>query len=186
MRVLASLLASLFGVLVIVSSAAAQSAGSIAVAADDDCIAVYSEDVERRLLRVHFDQAAGKVAFSPFGPIGIETFAVAPKGAFVVYAAIPDGEPERTPHLFVLGAAGQPAGTPVPSPIGAVAGLAVSPRGDWVAASSERGWISLFAVERAGSKIRLRTRATFGVSADRPYTYAFRPDGGLVTMTDDW
>ena len=186
MRALTALLASLFGLLVIVSSAAAQSAASIAVAADDDCIAVYSEDVERRLLRVHFDQAAGKASFSPFGPTGIETFAVAPKGAFVVYAAIPDGAPERTPHLFVLDASGQPGGTPVPSPIGAVAELAVSPKGDWVAASSARGWISLFAVERAGSKIRLRIRATFGVSADRPYTYAFRPDGGLVTMTDDW
>ena len=186
MRALASLLSSVLALLVIVTSAAAQSAASIAVAADDNCVAVYSEHVERRLLRVHFDQAARKVAFSPFGPTGIETFAVAPKGAFVVYTAIPDGAFERTPHLLLLDAAGQPMGKPVPSPIGAIAGLAVSPKGDWVAASSERGWISLFAVERSGPTMRLLTRGTFGVSADRPYTYAFRPDGGLVTMTDDW
>ncbi len=29
-------------------------------------------------------------------------------------------------------------------------------------------------------------RAEIGVSADRPFTYAFRPDGGLVTIVDDW
>src|SRR5882757_4900893 len=102
MRAFTSLLSSLFAVLVIVTSAAAQSAGSIAVAADDDCIAVYSEHVERRLLRVHFDQAAGKAAFSPFGPTGIETFAVAPKGAFVVYAAIPDGGPVTMTDDWVM------------------------------------------------------------------------------------
>jgi hypothetical protein len=182
-KALISLLLPLLGVLTIAASAAAQ---SVAVAADDNSIAVYSDHDERRLLRVHFDQAAGKVTFSPFGPPGIETYAVAPRGAFVVYAAIPGGEFERTPHLFLLDGAGHPQGKPVPSPIGAVAGLAVSPKGDWVAASSERGWISLFAVERAGQATRLVARATFGVSADRPYTYAFRPDGGLVTMTDDW
>lgn len=182
MRALVSLLLTL-GALMIAASAAAQ---SVAVAADDNSIAVYSDYYERGLLRVHFDPAAGKVAFSPFGPPGIETFAVAPKGAFVVYAGIPGGEYERTPHLFLLDAAGRPQGKPVPSPIGAVAGLAVSPKGDRVAASSEKGWISLFAVERAGLATRLVARATFGVSADRPYTYAFRPDGGLVTMTDDW
>jgi hypothetical protein len=186
MRSLTCLLSALFGVLAIVASAWAQPAASIAVAADDDCIAVYSGDVERRLLRLRFDEAAGKVAFSLFGPPGVETFAVAPEGAFVVYAAIPTGDFERTPHLFLLDSLGRPQGKPVPSPIGAVAALAVSPRGDWIAASSERGWISLFAVERAGTSMRLGPRATFGASADRPYTYSFRPDGGLVTMTDDW
>ncbi len=186
MRLLTCLLSALFGALAITASAWAQSAASIAVAADDDCIAVYSGRVEQRLLRAHFDQAAGKVAFSPFGPPGVEAFAVAPKGAFVVYAAVPGGFFERTRHLVLLDAAGRPVGEPIPSPIGAVAQLAVSPKGDRVAASSERGWISLFAVERAGPSMRLVPRATFGVSANRPYTYAFRPDGGLVTMTDDW
>lgn len=186
MRSLTCLLSTLFGILAIAASAWAQPATSIAVAADDDCIAVYSGDVERRLLRLQFDEAAGKVAFSLFGPPGVETFAVAPKGAFVVYAAIPTGDFERTPHLFLLDALGRPQGKPVPSPVGAVAALAVSPKGDWIAASSERGWISLFAVERSGPSMRLAPRATFGVSADRPYTYVFRPDGGLVTMTDDW
>jgi WD40 repeat protein len=111
---------------------------------------------------------------------------VAPKGAFVVYAGIPGSDFEQTPHLFLLDAAGNPTGKPVPSQIGAVAGLAVSPTGDWVAASSERGWLSLFAVDRAGPTLRLEARATFGVSADRTFTYAFRPDGGIATMTDDW
>ncbi|MBI2737569.1 MAG: hypothetical protein HYX38_13630 [Rhodospirillales bacterium] len=186
MRSFTCLLPALLGILAIAASAWAQPATSIAVAADDDCIAVYSGDVERRLLRLHFDRAAAKVAFSLFGPPGIETIAVAPKGAFVVYAAIPTGDFERTPHVFLLDELGRPQGKPVPSPVGAVAALAVSPKGDWIAASSECGWISLFALERAGSSMRLVPRATFGVSADRPYTYALRPDGSLVTMTDDW
>lgn len=187
MRSLTCLLSALFGVLAIATSALAEHAESIAVAADDDCIAVYSGRVEHRLLRARFDEAAGKVAFSLFGPAdGVEAFAVAPKATFVVYAAAPRSFFERTRHLVLLDAAGRPIGEPIPSPIGAVAELAVSPKGDRVAASSERGWISLFAVERAGSSMRLVPRATFGVSADRPYTYAFRPDGGLVTMTDDW
>jgi hypothetical protein len=58
-------------------------------------------------------------------------------------------------------------------------------QGDPVATSSERGWISLFAVERAGPTMRLVRRATFDASADRPYSYAFRSDGGLATITDD-
>jgi WD40 repeat protein len=164
--------------------AAGAGAQSVAVANDDSSIAVFSEHVERRLLRVHFDQAAGKVTFSPFGPPGVAKFAVAPKGAFVVYAGIPGSDFEQTPHLFLLDSTGKPMGKPVPSPIGEVSELAVSPKGDFVAASSDRGWISLFAVERAGKTLRLQPRATFGVSPGT-YTFAFRPDGGLVTMTDD-
>jgi WD40 repeat protein len=180
MRALLSLLLPLLATLI----AASATAQSIAGAADDNCIAVNSEHVERRLLRVQFDQTAGKVAFSPFGPPGIEKFAVAPKGTFVVYAGIPGSDFEQTPHLFLLDAAGKPAGKPVPSPIGAVAELAVSPKGDTVAASSDRGWISLFAVERTGQTFGLRARATFGVSPGT-YSYAFRPDGSIVTLTDD-
>lgn len=183
MKTLACTLLSLLGALMVAASAAAQ---TIAVAADDNCIAVNTEHVERRLLRAHFDQAAGRVTFSPFGPPGIETFAVAPKGAFVVYVGTPGKEFEQTPHLLLLDAAGKPTGKPIASPIGAVVDLAVSPKGDWVAASSDRGWISLFAVERAGPTLRLGVRATFGVSADRAFTYAFRPDGGIVTITEDW
>lgn len=69
---------------------------------------------------------------------------------------------EQTPHLFLLDVAGKPVGKPVPSPIGAVAELAVSPKGDLVAASSDRGWISLFAVEGAGQTLRLHARASNG------------------------
>lgn len=183
MRPLLSLLLSLLGILALVTSAAAQ---SIAVAAEANTIAVYSDHVERRLLRVHFDAAAGKVAFAPFGPPGIETFAVGPRGAFAVYAGLPDSEREQTPHLFLLDAAGAPMGKPVASPIGAVLSLAISPTGDWVAASSERGWIGLLAVERSGPTLSLQARATFGVSPDRTFAYAFRPDGGLATLTEDW
>lgn len=180
MKALIAPLLFLLGVLM-AASAAAQ---SIAVADDDSSIAVFSQHVERRLLRVHFDQVAGKVTFSPFGPPGVATFAVAPKGAFVVYAGIPGSGFEPTPHLFLLDSAGKPMGEPVPSPIGEVLELAVSPKGDVVAASSDRGWISLFAVERAGKSLHLRPRATFGVSPGT-FTFAFRPDGGIVTMTDD-
>lgn len=183
MRALIAPLLSLLGALMVAATAAAQ---AIAVAGDDNCIAVFTDHLERQLLRVRFDQAAGKVAFSPFGPPGIETFAVAPKGAFVVYAGLPGNDVAQAPHLFLLDEAGMPAGKPVPSPIGAVENLAVSPKGDRVAVGSERGWIGLFAVERAGATLRLQARATFGVSADKAFTYAFRPDGGIVTMTDDW
>jgi hypothetical protein len=176
MRGWLALIVALLGALVAASAAAQSTTGS----ADDSCAA----NVERRLLRVHFDQTTGTVAFSPFGPPGIEKFAVAPKGAFVVYAGIPGSGFEQAPHLFLLDAAGKPAGEPVPSPIGAVAELAVSPKGDLVAASSDRGWISLFAVERTGQTVRLQPRATFGVSPGT-YTFAFRPDGGIVTLTDD-
>ena len=72
------------------------------------------------------------------------------------------------------------------SPVGAVAGLAISPKGDRIAVGSDRGWLALLAVEGSGPARRLAVRAEIGVSADRPFTYAFRPDGGLVTIVDDW
>ena len=183
MRASICLLPSLLAALMIAASAAAQ---SIAVAARGNCVAVFADHLERQLLRVQFDQAAGNVAFSLFGPPGIETFAVAPAGAFVVYAGMPGSGSDQPPHLFLLDAAGRPTGEPVASPIGAVAELAVSPDGKWIAATSERGWIGLLAVERTSSTLRLRPHATFGVSPDRAFAYAFRPDGGLVTMTEDW
>jgi hypothetical protein len=46
--------------------------------------------------------------------------------------------------------------------------------------------MTLLAVEGTGPSRRLALRTVFGVSAYRPFTYAFRPDSGLVTMTDDW
>ena len=143
MRALTSLLSALCAALAITASAAAQSAASIAVAADADLIAVFSEHVERQLLRVRFDPSTGKVAFTEFGPPGIETFAVGPNGGFVVYAVeLPDDFDKPTPHVALLDAAGRPIGKPVASPIGRILGLAVSPKGDWVAASGERGWIA--------------------------------------------
>ena len=62
----------------------------VAAAADADVIAVYSQHVERRLLRAHVDRAAGKASLVPFGPPGVANFAVAPNGAFIVYSATPD------------------------------------------------------------------------------------------------
>lgn len=173
-------------VLFFASPVAAQVPSPVAVAADADVIAVYSRHAERRLLRVRFDRAAGKIAFAPFGPTGIEIYAVAPKGAFVAYGGILGEYSDAAPHVFLLDEAGRPLGKPVLSPIGPVSGLAVSPQGDRVAAVNARGWIALFAVEGTGPSRRLVARGIFGASAYRPLSFAFRPDGGLATLTDDW
>ncbi|MGD9882940.1 MAG: hypothetical protein AB7F22_24710 [Reyranella sp.] len=188
MRSLTCLLMFLLGALALATaSAVAQSVASIAVAAESDLIAVFSEHVEHRLLRVRFDRSAGTVAVTPFGPPGIETFGAGPDGAFVVHAVdLPDDFDNPAPHVALLDASGQPTGKPVASPLGKIPGLVVSPTGDRVAASGEHGWIGLFAVDRTGPTIRLAARATFGVSVNRPFFHAFRPDGGLVTITDDW
>ena len=88
--------------------------------------------------------------------------------------------------LFLLDEAGHALGEPLRSPVGAIAGLAISPKGDRIAVSSNRGWLALLAVEGTGQARRLALRTEIGVSADRQFTYAFRPEGGLVTMVDDW
>jgi hypothetical protein len=174
------------GLLVFAAQAVAQET-RVAAAADADVIAVYCEHVERRLLRAHVDRAAGRISLVPFGPPGVETFAVAPNGAFVVYSATQDqGAGTLVTSLFLLDEAGQALGEPLRSPVGAVAGLAISPKGDRTAVSSNRGWLALLAVEGNGQARRLALSAEIGVSADRQFTYAFRPDGGLVTIVDDW
>ena len=174
------------GLLVFAAQAAAQES-RVAAAADADVIAVYSQHVEKRLLRAHVDRAAGKISLAPFGPPGVEQFAVAPNGAFVVTSATQDlGAGTLVTSLFLLDEAGQALGEPLRSPVGAIAGLAISPKGDRIAVASDRGWLALLAVEGNGPARRLAVRAEIGVSADRPFTYAFRPDGGLVTIVDDW
>jgi hypothetical protein len=174
------------GLLVFAAQAAAQET-RVAAAADADVIALYSPHVEKRLLRAHVDRAAATISLVPFGPPGVETFAVAPNGAFTVTSATLDqGAGTLVTSLFLLDEAGHALGEPLRSPVGAVAGLAISPKGDRIAASSNRGWLALLAVEGQGPTRRLAVRAEIGVSADRSFTYAFRPDGGLVTIVDDW
>ena len=169
---------------------AAQAIGQetrVAAAADADVIAVFSQHVEKRLLRAHFDRATAKVSLVPFGPPGVENFAVAPNGAFIVYSATQDqvaGKP--IPYLFLLDEAGRALGEPLRSPVGAITGLEVSPKGDRIAASSDRGWMALLTVDGTGPARRLALRREFGVSADRQFTFAFRPEGDLVTIVDDW
>lgn len=169
---------------------AAQAVGQetrVAAAADADVIAAYSPYVEKRLLRAQVDRAAGKISLAPFGPSGVENFAVAPNGAFVVYSAT-DAPAAGKPvtYLFLLDEAGHALGEPLRSPVGTVTELAVSPKGDRIAVSSDRGWLALLAVEGTGPARRLAWRAEFGVAADRQFTFAFRPQGDLVTMVDDW
>jgi hypothetical protein len=183
---LCRLILAALGLLVFAAQAVAQEA-RVAAAADADVIAVYSEHVERRLLRAHVDRAAGRMSLVPFGPTGVETFAVAPNGAFVVYSATQDqGAGTLVTSLFLLDEAGQALGEPLRSPVGAIAALSISPKGDRIAVSSDRGWLALLALEGNGSARRLARRTEIGVSADRQFTYAFRPDGGLVTIVDDW
>jgi hypothetical protein len=180
------LIPAALGVFMVAAQAVAQET-RVAAAADADVIAIYSQQVEKRLLRAHFDRAAAKVSIVPFGPPGVENFAVAPNGAFTVYSATDDppaGKPVT--YLFLLDDAGHALGEPLRSPVGAITGLAVSPKGDRIAASSDRGWMALLAVEGTGPARRLAVHAEFGVAPDRQFTFAFRPEGGLVTMVDDW
>jgi len=158
----------------------------VAAARDADVIALCSPHEDKLLLRVRFDRSTGKVSFAPFGPPGVEIFAVAPRGAFTVYAGIQDPGGNASPALFMLDEAGQALGKPLASPIGAIATLAVSPKGDWVAASGQSGWIAMFAVERTGPARRLVARAKFAISPDRGFSYAFRPEGGIAILTEDW
>ena len=180
------LILAALGLLVFAAQAVAQET-RVAAAADADVIAIYSEHVERRLLRAHVDRAAGRISLVPFGPPGVETFAVAPNGAFVVYSATQDqGAGTFVTSLFLLDEAGRALGEPLRSPVGAIAGLSISPKGDRIAVSSDRGWLALLALEGKGPARRLALRTEIGVSADRQFTHAFRPDGGLVTIVDDW
>lgn len=179
--------AATLAALLCAAPAAAQYPSPIAVAADADVIAVYSQHLEKRLLRLRFDRAAGTAAFAPFGPLDVTNFAVGPRGAFTVHIA-PHAPDDGTPtaHLFLLDEAGRSVGKPVPSGVGEVAGLAVSPKGDWVAAGNAHGWMSTFTVEGAGTARRLSPRSVFGVSPQRAYGFGFRPEGGLLVVTDDW
>jgi hypothetical protein len=180
------LILAVLGLLVFAAQAVAQET-RVATAADADVIAISSQHVARRLLRVHFDRAAATISLVPLGPPGVENFAVAPNGAFIVCSATDDqaaGNPVT--YLFLLDEAGHTLGKPLRSPVGAIAGLAISPKGDRIAASSNRGWLALLAVEGNGQARRLALRTEIGVSADRQFTYAFRPEGGLVTIVDDW
>ena len=180
------LILAALGLLAFAAQAVAQET-RVAAAADADVIAVYSEHVERRLLQAHVDRAAGRISLVPFGPPGVETFAVAPNGAFVVYSATQDqGAGTFVTSLFLLDEAGRALGEPLRSPVGAIAGLSISPKGDRIAVSSDRGWLALLALEGKGPARRLALRTEIGVSADRQFTFAFRPDGGLVTLVDDW
>jgi hypothetical protein len=183
---LCRLILAALGLLVFAAQAVAQET-RVAAAADADVIAIYSEHVERRLLRAHVDRAAGRMSLVPFGPTGVETFAVAPNGAFVVYSATEDqGAGTLVTSLFLLDEAGQALGEPLRSPVGAIAALSISPKGDRIAVSSDRGWLALLALEGKGPARRLARRTEIGVTADRQFTHAFRPDGGLVTIVDDW
>jgi hypothetical protein len=183
---LSCLMQAVLGVLMVVAQAGAQEA-RVAAAANADVIAVYSQQVERRLLRGHVDRAAAKISLVPFGPPGVETFAMAPNAAFIVYSTVRDeGAGTFVTYLSLLDEAGQELGEPLRSPVGAIASLAVSPKGDRVAVSSDRGWLALLAVEGTGKARRLAFRREIGVTADRQFTFAFRPDGGLVTIVDNW
>ena len=86
MTLILRLIAAALGLFLLAAEAVGQET-RVAAAADADVIAVYSQHVEKRLLRAHFDRANAKVSLAPFGPPGVETFAVAPDGAFVVYSA---------------------------------------------------------------------------------------------------
>jgi hypothetical protein len=159
----------------------------VAAAANADVIAIYSQHVERRLLRVYFDRAAAEISLVPFGPPGVENFAVGPNGAFIVYSTTRDeGAGTLVTYLSLLDKAGHALGEPVRSPVGSIARLAVSPTGDRIAVSSNRGWLALLTVDGNGQARRLKLRTEIGVSADSQFTFAFRPDGGLVTIVDDW
>jgi WD40 repeat protein len=123
----------------------------------------------------------------PFGPPGVENFAVAPNGAFIVYGSTQEQITSNPiTYLFLLDEAGHALGEPLRSPIGAITRLEVSPKGDRIAASSDKGWMAVLAVQGTGPARRLAVRAEFGVKADRQFTFAFRPDGGLVTLVVDW
>ena len=186
MTLILRLISAAFGLLLLAAQAVGQET-RVAAAADADVIATYSPYVEKRLLRAHFDRAAAKVSLVPFGPSGVENFAVAPNGAFVVYSTIQQligGDPIT--YLSLLDETGRALGEPLRSPVGAITALAVSPKGDRIAVGSDRGWMALLAVEGTGSARRLALRTTFGITADRQFTFAFHPDGSLMTMVDDW
>src|SRR5262245_13703765 len=111
------LIAAALGLFLLAAQAVAQET-RVAAAADADVIAAYSRHVEKRLLRAHFDRAAATVSLAPFGPPGIETFAMAPNGAFVIYSATDApaaGKPVTS--LILLDEAGHALGEPLRSPV---------------------------------------------------------------------
>src|SRR5262245_43565316 len=109
------LMQAALGLLLFAAQAAAQES-RVAAAANADVIALYSEDMERRLLRAHFDPAAGKISLAPFGPPGVESFAVAPNAAFIVYSENrDDGVGSPVTYLSLLDATGEKLGEPLRS-----------------------------------------------------------------------
>jgi hypothetical protein len=182
MRPLAGLAVSALVFAAALAPAAAQWREKVAVADAADLVAVYARHVERRLVRVVFDRAAKRATVLAFAANGAARFAVGPRGAFAVLA----GSDERGATLTLVDGAGTPIGAPVRHGLGAVAFLAVSPRGDAVAATNERGWVAVFAVVGTGKARRIEPRAVFGAAPSRDMTLAFRPEGGLATLTDDW
>src|SRR5215470_7433147 len=183
---LSRLLPAALGLFMFAAQAAAQET-RITAAANADVIAFYSPYVEKRLLRAHFDRADAKISLVPFGPPGVEKFAVAPNAAFIVASgARGEGVGTSVPYLSLIDEAGHTLGEPLRSPVGAVAALAVSPKGDRIGVSNDRGWLALLAVEGTGTARRLALRREIGVTADRQFTFAFHPDGSLVTIVDNW
>ena len=183
---LSCLLPAALGLFMFVAQAGAQET-RVAAAANADVIALYSRTVEKHLLRAHFDRANAKISLEPFGPPGVDKFAVAPNEAFIVASVIRgDGIGTSVPYLSLIDEAGHTLGEPLRSPVGAVAALAVSPKGDRIGVSNDRGWLALLAVEGTGTARRLALRREIGVTADRQFTFAFHPDGSLVTIVDNW
>src|SRR5262245_5576208 len=185
-NLLSRLLAAALGLFVFAAQAAAQQA-RVAAAANADVIALYSPYVEKRLLRAHFDRSNAKLSLVPFGPPGVEKFAVAPNAAFIVSSGTRgDGIGTSVPYLSLIDEAGHTLGEPLRSRAGAVAALAVSPQGDRIAVSTDRGWLAVRAVEGTGTARRRALRREIGVTADRQFTFAFHPDGSLMTIVDNW
>lgn len=179
------LISAALGLFVMAAQAGAQET-RVAAASEGDVVAIFSPQDDKGLLRIRFDRTAGKISLVPFGPPGIENFAVAPNGAFIVYSSTRDRTSSNPTYVSLLDGSGRALGEPLRSPIGAITQLAVSPKGDRIAASSDKGWMTLLAVEGTGPARRLAVRAEFGVKANRQFTFAFRPDGSLVTLTADW
>jgi hypothetical protein len=130
------LIVAVLGAFVFAAQALAQST-PVAVAADADLIAVSSRHVERQLLRLHFDRAAAKVSLVPLEPPGSRLSRWRPAVRTSSTARRLRGDIGPVSHLFRLDDAGRAFGKPLRSPIGAVAGLAVSPRGDRGATGSQ-------------------------------------------------
>jgi len=152
-----------------------------------DVIAIYSQHVERRLLRAHVDRAAATISLVPFGAAGCRDFRGGAQRCVHFTSATRDqaaGNPAT--DMFLLDEDGHALCEPLRSRSAPSRDWRSSPKGDRIAASSDRGWLCPARGRRNGQARRLALRTEIGVSADRQFTYAFRPEGGLVTIVDDW